>query len=111
MKFTLKACLFLVASLFLTTLVSGLPQQDTKDEGSKTEQKKPVTKEPRKGTINPIEQGGTAATAAKSSGSSGVETTAAKPAPGSVELAGAKESAAKKSAKKKASKAAAAPPQ
>jgi hypothetical protein len=61
MKIALKACLFLVASFFLTTFANGLPQQQTKDEGSKTEPKNPDTKNPRKGTINPIEQGGTAA--------------------------------------------------
>jgi hypothetical protein len=60
MKIAFNACLFLVASFFLTALANGLPQQETKDEGSKTEQKNPDTKKPRKGTVNPIEQGGTA---------------------------------------------------
>jgi hypothetical protein len=60
MKVALKACLFLLASFFLTTFANGMPQQETKGEGSKTEQKNPDTKKPRKGTVNPIEQGGTA---------------------------------------------------
>jgi hypothetical protein len=117
-KFRLKVCLLLIASLCLTTLASGLPQQDTKDETSKTGEKKRGKKGSGKGIINPGEEGGTAATADRSRYSRGAlggppppegATASSEQVPSDEQMPSERSSSAKKSAKKKASKAPPAP--